>query len=99
MDYTSSGEIVALDIALASKIAVQFWGVAGICEGKPPLQLHTSFDAVQQVFTISFGESRPKVKTRATDDTRITVCEEEDGQWAGIAISGCRQDQCSSDCQ
>ena len=80
-------EIVAMDIALASKkIAAHFWGDAGTHEGQPPLQLHTSFDAVQRLFTIGFGASRPKVKTRATDDKRIAVCEDEGGHWASIVI-------------
>lgn len=87
VDYTSSEEIVALDIALASKkIFAHFWDDAGIYDEKPPLQLHTSFDAVQQLFTISFGDSCPNVETRATDDKRITVCEDGDGHWASIVI-------------
>ena len=65
---------MALDVALASKmILAHFWDNAGVYEEKPPLQLHASFDAVQQLFTFSFGDSCPKVKTRATDDKRITV--------------------------
>lgn len=87
VDYTSSEEIVALDIALASKkILAHFWDDAGIYDEKPPPQLHASFDAVQQIFTISFGDSCAKVKTRATDDKRITVYEDENGHWASIVI-------------
>ena len=87
VDYTSSEEIVALDVAVASKkILAHFWHDANIYKGKAPLQLHTSFDAAQQLFTISFGDTCPELKTRATDDKRITVREDGDGHWASIVI-------------
>ena len=87
VDYSSNDEIVALDVALASKrIAAEFWDAGGTHDGKPSLQLHTSFDPVQARFTISFGASRPGVKSKTTDDERITVSEDEDGRWTGIVI-------------
>ena len=92
VDYTADSKIVAMDIFGASnRTPAHLWEDAEIHVGKPPLQLQQEYDAPQQRFTITLLNN-PSKKTRvATDDERISVWEDTDGQWTSITISPATQ--------
>ncbi|MCJ1467932.1 hypothetical protein MMC07_006557 [Pseudocyphellaria aurata] len=86
VDYSSVDEIVAMDIALASKrIAARLWDDDGSQIGK--LQLQFTCDPAHSHVTITFGGSHLEAKLRATDDECVSVLEDEDGQLTGVVIS------------
>ena len=96
VDYTADMKIVAMEIWQASStVPAHFRNDAEVHKGKPPLQLQQEFDVQQQQLSINFVDNATKSKIVATDDERITVWENDGGEWTRIVFS-CAYESLSS---